>query len=63
MVETIKEWLKAWQQNNFEIEIRMVSGKTHRGHITTTGAEYIILKEDLYTYISIDKVESVTKIV
>ena len=63
MIETIGEWLKAWKENNSEIEIKMASGKTYRGHINTVATQYIILKEYRDTYISIDKIESVRKIV
>ena len=63
MIETIGEWLKAWKENNSEIEIKMASGKTYRGHINAVATQYIILKEYRDTYISIDKIESVRKIV
>lgn len=62
-VETMKEWLDIWKQDNREVEIGTVSGKIYRGRINTVGKEYFRLRENPNTYISIDKVESITQIV
>lgn len=62
-IQTIREWLDAWKQDNREVEIRTVSGKTCRGHIDTLEREYFRLKEHANIYISIDKIESITRIV
>ena len=62
-IETIREWLDEWKRENREVEIRTVSGKAYRGHIDTLEREYFRLREHPHTYISVDKIESITGMV
>lgn len=60
-IETISEWLDSARLGNYDVEIRMVSGKTYSGHVDFIEKGYFQLKEYRGTYISIDKIESFTR--
>ena len=60
--ETLRAMLKAFQEKNNRVRIRLASGEEREGYIEWMSSELLTLKRQIDTFISIDKIELVQKV-
>ncbi|MBA7490576.1 hypothetical protein ES702_01114 [subsurface metagenome] len=60
--ETLRAMLKALQENNDRVKLRLASGKECEGNIEWLSTELLTLRRQIDTFISIDKIELVQKL-